>query len=82
MLFSDKVDELGVYKGRGEGGRGGGAPGVLEGGRLRGKGREREKKEEKGGGGDLEHQGKYCPSPKGFKVQIETKGRSHTVRDK
>ena len=43
MLFSDKVDELGVCRGRGEGGRGGGAPGVLEGGRLRGKGREREK---------------------------------------
>ena len=48
MLFSDKVDELGVCRGRGEGGRGGGAPGVLEGGRLRGKGREREKKEGEG----------------------------------
>ena len=44
MLFSDKVDELGVCRGRGEGGRGGGAPGVLEGGRLRGKGRGGEKK--------------------------------------
>ena len=32
---------------------------VLEGGRLREKGREREKKEEKGGGGDLEHPGEY-----------------------
>ena len=45
VFFSDKVDELGVCRGRGEGGTGGGAPGVLEGGRLRGKGREREKKE-------------------------------------
>ena len=48
MLFSDKVDELGVCRGRGEGGRGGGAPGVLEGGRLRGKGREGEKKRKRG----------------------------------
>ena len=28
-FFSDKVDELGVCRGRGEGGRGGGAPGFL-----------------------------------------------------
>ena len=48
-FFSDKVDELGVCRGRGEGRTGGGAPGVLEGGRLRGKGREREKNEGVGG---------------------------------
>ena len=71
-----------MCRGRGEGGTGGGAPGVLEGGRLRGKGREREKKEEKGGGGDLEHQGECCSSPKGCKVLIETKWGSRTVRDK
>ena len=44
VFFSDKVDELGVCRGRGEGGTGGGAPGVLEGGRLRGKGRGRGRK--------------------------------------
>ena len=44
-FFSDKVDELGVCRGRGEGRTGGGAPGVLEGGRLRRKGRGRKRRE-------------------------------------
>ena len=48
FAFSDRVDELGVCRGRGEGGRGDGVPRVLEGGRLRGKGRGREKRRKKG----------------------------------